>query len=252
MLPCCCLSLAELSFSSPTPAICREAILLCILPPGSTVPTSSRSLHGTGTQMSTSRKAYVVVLAFRCRSVFVTPHHMPNAVTFFCQRGGDAPLHLAAWKGHITAGRMLVECGADINVTKHVRVTRGWSSFTFATLCTDVVWWHVCSHFCVAWVCSLSLQDGATPLHLAASSGQVDIARWLVEELECLVNAPSSNGDTPLHLACWRGRLECAQWLATHGGDIHSPKHVRFTCARVKLCWAAVVLVVTDACGRIM
>jgi len=131
------------------------------------------------------------------------------ALTVRCvwlQRGGDAPLHLACWKGYMRAAKKLVECGADKNVLKHVRAAA--ASGLLCSLVTALL---------------PPTQDGATPLHLAASGGQVDIAEWLVG-LGNDVNAKAFNGDTPMHLAAWRDRLDACKWFYAHGADPNSKK----------------------------
>lgn len=49
--------------------------------------------------------------------------------------------------------------------------------------------------------------SGMSPLHLAAWSGKVEVARLLVEA-GANVNASSDNGDTPLILACQHGNSD--------------------------------------------
>ena len=46
-----------------------------------------------------------------------------------------------------------------------------------------------------------------SPLHLAAWSGNVEVARLLVET-GAHINAGSDNGDTPLILACQHGNSD--------------------------------------------
>ena len=44
------------------------------------------------------------------------------------------------------------------------------------------------------------LKDDRTPLHWAASSGSIDIARYLIDQ-KAQVDKPDSSGWTPLHIA---------------------------------------------------
>ena len=60
-----------------------------------------------------------------------------------------------------------------------------------------------------------------SPLHLAAWSGNVEVARLLVET-GAHINAGSDNGDTPLILACQHGN-----------SDVVCEKITVFTCVDV-------------------
>ena len=49
-------------------------------------------------------------------------------------------------------------------------------------------------------------QDGATPFHVACSSGSIPVCRWLLS-VGCRVDKRAHNGDQGIHLAAWvRGR----------------------------------------------
>ena len=67
--------------------------------------------------------------------------------------------------------------------------------------------------------------DGDTALHLAAGSGKLGAARFLVLELNADVNARNSEGSTPLHLASqgWiEGTPEIVQLLLEHGAAVQA------------------------------
>ncbi|RJX30482.1 MAG: hypothetical protein C4531_08910 [Desulfurivibrio sp.] len=67
----------------------------------------------------------------------------------------------------------------------------------------------------------LTLKDatGSTPLHLAAQYGQIETARYLLQQ-----GVPIDIGDnentTPLHIAIYQNQLEMAAFLLTQGADI--------------------------------
>lgn len=61
--------------------------------------------------------------------------------------------------------------------------------------------------------------DQRTPLHWAASSGSVDIARYLIDQ-KADVNLIDSSGWTPLHIAASAGQLEVVQELIGAGADV--------------------------------
>lgn len=60
---------------------------------------------------------------------------------------------------------------------------------------------------------------GWTPLHYAASTGQLEIARFLLEH-QAEVDAPSPNGTTPLMMAARGGHIHVAKLLLDAGADV--------------------------------
>jgi ankyrin repeat protein len=61
---------------------------------------------------------------------------------------------------------------------------------------------------------------GWTPLHYAATSGNVKIIKLLLEE-SAYIDAESPNGTTPLMMAARYGSTEAVQLLIQEGADIH-------------------------------
>eukprot|EP00933_Yihiella_yeosuensis_P029016 TRINITY_DN22755_c0_g1_i1.p1 TRINITY_DN22755_c0_g1~~TRINITY_DN22755_c0_g1_i1.p1 ORF type:complete len:652 (-),score=115.86 TRINITY_DN22755_c0_g1_i1:99-1934(-) len=61
-------------------------------------------------------------------------------------------------------------------------------------------------------------EKGFIPLHLAASEGHVDLARFLINGQKASANVKNSDGDTPLHLAIHRGHGQMARLLLSTGG----------------------------------
>jgi ankyrin repeat protein len=57
-----------------------------------------------------------------------------------------------------------------------------------------------------------------TPLHSAAASGQLEIARWLLER-GASVDARQHGGYTPLHAAAHNGDLPLVELLLAHGAE---------------------------------
>lgn len=93
------------------------------------------------------------------------------------------PLHLAAVKNRAEACRILLDAGADVNVTGFVS------------------------------------GDGvaeSTPLHLAAESGARDVAELLISR-GANVNAVNNFQRTPLFWAKKAGKTDVAELLASHG-----------------------------------
>ena len=69
---------------------------------------------------------------------------------------------------------------------------------------------------------------GETPLHVAATAGQVDIARLLLDR-GAHVNAKDQDGDTPLHQAVKEKRRAVAQLLLERGADVDTRNHEEWT-----------------------
>ena len=61
----------------------------------------------------------------------------------------------------------------------------------------------------------LSDKYGATLLHLAATSGWLNIVQQLLDKYEFHPMCKSNNGATPLHDACYNGHLNVVQYLVT-------------------------------------
>ncbi|KAF5379764.1 hypothetical protein D9615_005749 [Tricholomella constricta] len=62
--------------------------------------------------------------------------------------------------------------------------------------------------------------DERTPLHWAASSGAIDIARFLIDQ-KSEVDKPDNSGWTPLHIAVSAGHDEVVQELVGAGADVN-------------------------------
>ncbi|KAG5643283.1 hypothetical protein DXG03_001250 [Asterophora parasitica] len=62
--------------------------------------------------------------------------------------------------------------------------------------------------------------DERTPLHWAASSGAIDIARFLIDQ-KAEVDRPDNGGWTPLHIAVSAGHDEVVQELVGAGADVN-------------------------------
>jgi ankyrin repeat protein len=62
-------------------------------------------------------------------------------------------------------------------------------------------------------------KHGLTPLHLALQHGYVEVARFLIE-LGADATARHNNGLTPLHLASFLGDMELVHFILRHGADV--------------------------------
>jgi uncharacterized protein len=97
---------------------------------------------------------------------------------------GFTPLGLAAFFGHSQAVEVLLDGGAEVNVSSRNALK-------------------------------------AVPLRSAVVAGHLDIARLLVAR-GADVNARGEGGETPLHEVAGMGRVEFARLLLDHGADINA------------------------------
>ena len=58
-------------------------------------------------------------------------------------------------------------------------------------------------------------RNNYTPLHFACLNGQLEVVRYLVENHNCNQNIQARNKVTAFHLACGAGHLHVVQYLAT-------------------------------------
>uniref|UniRef100_A0A914X0S8 Uncharacterized protein n=1 Tax=Plectus sambesii TaxID=2011161 RepID=A0A914X0S8_9BILA len=137
-------------------------------------------------------------------------------------RLGRAPLHHAAFNGHIEMVELLMAKGANLDARdKRERRPMHWAAFA--------------GHWDVVRMLVLNGadptakdKDGLTPLHCAAASGQMPAATYLLSvEVMGLwptldPNAPTLQGHTPLHFAANNGKDKVAQLLVTFGGAVDS------------------------------
>ena len=125
---------------------------------------------------------------------------------------GATPLHYAATRGHVAAGRALLELGAELledaggASPAHWAASNGKAEF-------------------------LALLEGAEPgvlkrvtnerrtlLHASCRAGQIEAARWLLER-GAAVDAVDVRGNTPLHDACRANHAALVRLLLERGAD---------------------------------
>ena len=68
--------------------------------------------------------------------------------------------------------------------------------------------------------CLLLVLQKFTPLHAAAASGHVTVAKFLLE-MKADVDVVNSAGNTPLHIACLNGMDMVVNELLFYGASIH-------------------------------
>ncbi|PWY83628.1 ankyrin repeat protein, partial [Aspergillus heteromorphus CBS 117.55] len=96
---------------------------------------------------------------------------------------GSTALHLASQEGHTETVRLLLTRGVRPDARKN---------------------------------------DGATPLHIAASFGQKLVAILLLEANKDYIDLKDEDGWTPLHLASWYGQEQIVQLLLENCADFNA------------------------------
>eukprot|EP00092_Neocalanus_flemingeri_P050457 GFUD01058328.1.p1 GENE.GFUD01058328.1~~GFUD01058328.1.p1 ORF type:complete len:178 (+),score=60.57 GFUD01058328.1:116-649(+) len=128
---------------------------------------------------------------------------------------GSTSLHLASCEGHVEVVKLLINCGADINLVDR----SGWSALDRA------VWAGRTG------VCRLLLGKGAsvdirdntnrTPLHATAIQGNLCLAKLLVDQGADYTVRDSRYEETPAQWARRYHRQGVYEYLST--GDIQHP-----------------------------
>ena len=113
-------------------------------------------------------------------------------------KDGNTPLHIAADNGRAASARLLIDAGADINISDHKQ---------------------------------------RTALHMAADLGDDDIVDALIKRPDVNLNVRNENGYTPLHIAAGRGREQSARLLIDAGADINIPDHKQRTALHMAADW---------------
>jgi len=101
-----------------------------------------------------------------------------------CNSLGETALHVASATGRIRMVQLLLDAGANVNVT--------------------------------------TKSESRTPLHLACLNGCIDTAKLLLNCATCNVNVKDYYGNTPLHTAIEIGNVKFVALLLRHGADINA------------------------------
>jgi ankyrin repeat protein len=128
---------------------------------------------------------------------------------------GEAPLHIAAVRGHNEITLLLIDKGANVNTRNKRGLTplhaAAWSGHkeTAALL--------------IAKGANINAkdQDGVTPLHVSALSGAQNTMTLLINK-GADINARNRDGMTPLHAAALSGQKEVIELLIKKGANINA------------------------------
>ncbi|XP_014616282.1 PREDICTED: ankyrin repeat domain-containing protein 27-like isoform X3 [Polistes canadensis] len=106
---------------------------------------------------------------------------IPAVVFSSYNDNGKTVLHVASTVGSLEIIQLLLDAGADVNVTTKV--------------------------------------EGHTPLHLACSANKIQAVKIILDCGVCNINAKDSNGDTPLHLAIRNVNIRIVELLIRSGAN---------------------------------
>ena len=147
-----------------------------------------------------------------------------NVNHYYEKHDRTTPLHIACKYGNVEIVTFLVkEMHADLNIMFHVNrelplhIACQLNSLELVQLvsgCEEVN----CKDFVY----------GNTPLHTACKDGPLEIAKYLIEEKQCLTVIQNSQGELPLHIACQRQSLEMVK--LTSNCDLNQKKNGRLHC----------------------
>ncbi|CAI2355234.1 unnamed protein product [Caenorhabditis sp. 36 PRJEB53466] len=123
---------------------------------------------------------------------------------------GQTPLFYAVSLGHFEAARVLLQHGANPNfITPQLRTPAHHSASSGQLRMLKLL---------RQYGASFDIQNyrGDVPFHEAVQIGSKDMVEWLLAVDAKVVDAPNHVGRTPLHLAATQGNLEMVILLCTH------------------------------------
>lgn len=137
---------------------------------------------------------------------------------------GATPFWRAAYAQDVPAMKLLVEFGADVSIPTRKMPERRFRGFD-ASEDTDPsglppVPLHGPAAYPIHAATGIGFGEGyAGGFHRGAPNSWLAATRYLVEELGADVNARDVNGFSPLHHAASRGDVPVIEYLLEHGGD---------------------------------
>ena len=126
---------------------------------------------------------------------------------------GDTILHLACLKDALDIVKLVLKC---TNMCTFIKNNDGNTSIHIACQ------WKLCNILkCILESHTGSLDEhvnsqGETPLHVACTSGALDIVEFLCQNKYCDPCVQNKEGNTALHCACMNGNTDIVKYLITH------------------------------------
>lgn len=67
--------------------------------------------------------------------------------------------------------------------------------------------------------CEVSVEDGTTPVHVAAKQGNQEFLELLITKDRSLAEIKDTRGATTTHVLCYNGNHKCLPWILKNGGS---------------------------------
>ncbi|XP_013399965.1 serine/threonine-protein phosphatase 6 regulatory ankyrin repeat subunit B [Lingula anatina] len=189
-------------------------------------------------------------------------NYKPHAI------GSATVLHVAALQGNARAVELLLEAGADPNVTtlEVFQITspnpKFWIAKSTPLHLAASVGQHETARILLKFGAKVDTQDknGRTPLHLTCMSKESACAADVLLENRACLNSMDADGKTPLHYAAMHVEIEMVKRLLSAGADIDFQDHdglspllcaIKYSATRVAkyLCACEANLQLQDAKG---
>ncbi|WP_353272525.1 ankyrin repeat domain-containing protein [Wolbachia endosymbiont (group A) of Urophora cardui] len=127
---------------------------------------------------------------------------------------GYSPLRVAIENSNLQIVKYLIENGADLDI----KYEKGLTPLHFAALFGDL---ELARYLVDEKDCSFNVLDkyGKSPLHIASENGRIELVKYLVGEKKANINVLDNQHMAPLHFVAENGNLELAKYLIEKGAD---------------------------------
>lgn len=126
---------------------------------------------------------------------------------------GNTPLHLACLNGHRECAKLLTKTITYTEVSQVGYTIKKWTNLTSPAIING------------------KNGDGLAPIHIAAEQGDLELVKYLVQELGCDLNLErGKDGCTPIMVAIKHGHRDVSTLLEDLGADMQAENY-DFTCA---------------------